>query len=1010
MVRLFLVVVISTTIFFQYSTALAKTEIKSSVNFSNMTSKEISVKYISGIETDVPAIINNASPTSILENKEYTSTINNLSDINWYSIDISKVGKMVTTLNYEGLNLDIELFNPNGERVGGSHNTENMEEKVDFLVSSLGRYYIKVYSNTQKDLIDKNKTDINDSKNDYTINKYPDNELGTTYRLKTMVVLPDAFENNDSYAKAKQINLISSTRATIDNQKDEDWYKFDVSQKTKSYLMLKDISEESQYILTIFDSKLKVIKPSETNETYSEYGEDIYHTFIPGKYYVKVSSYKGYSDQNEYKLILNPNKLDDFEYNNSVSTAKSIKLGEYISATIHNASDQDWYKVHFDKAGKMDIELSNIPTDCNYEMELYNSKNKKIGESKQVGYSEEVIWSDVVAGEYYIKVYTAGGFNIEHRYALLAYNNKGLADVVNIKENSTNAGTIVKNYGSNWYQTTITQNGVFSMNLKNIPTDCYYKIIFYEAKGQKLAKSDSISIGQESIDFIITEPGKYFIKVYSIFGSNETAEYTLTTKLTAVADLDVPEGIAEGLTVNVNEPSREKLKLYFEDDLSNMIKLPKKELNELVSIPKKQTKVPKGFITTIEKRKLPKQKAIIKSSAFNDKYTTINEQSNCTIRVNGINEAAQVLNYNSIVNGSLQTSDTNDYYIFSSNQRGKAIVELNNALCSNIKVYFTGQNWAGQYCFNEGVHNNTFVSPIITDSTSQFYIIRIEGSGLTSSTIGYELKITFMPEEFVKAQDPNEIKENDNFEHAPVVNRKVLPDSIFYAVQEATIDFKNDYDIYKLKLDSGYKFSAILKSPERHRSYRYVLLDSTLTAVQEGIYTVTDQTKTEVYELLYNVPTTGTYYLVVFSNEHIYYNAFSKYKIDFYSTKNNESTEFNHKKGTFNDVWENPATLVLDKTYSFKLDMPYDCDVYEVGVAAEGKLTINLDKKGYVNNYSVFIGDLSGDIYEYMNSKSSYEFYAEMAGKYIILVIRKNMVTPSAINYDIKVDFTPKTN
>ena len=297
----------------------------------------------------------------------------------------------------------------------------------------------------------------------------------------------------------------------------------------------------------------------------------------------------------------------------------------------------------------------------------------------------------------------------------------------------------------------------------------------------------------------------------------------------------------------------------------------------------------------------------------------------------------------------------------------------------------------------------------MTDPAPQYYVIRVIGSGITSGSVAYKLKVTFMPEDFVNSHDPGEMGNNDSFSGARYISRATSGDNINYTAQEATLDFRNDYDAYRISLDSGHKFTAILKSPLEHGNYYYVLLDSSYKEVQDNLYNGQDQTGAACYELMYNVPLTGTYYLLVFSDENKYYDVFNKYKLEFYSSKNNEAMEYNSSVKNFNNAWEFASSISLNTAYTCKLDSPFDCDVYSISIPSEGKLTVNLDKKDFGDNYSLMVKDLDSTIYEYINSKTDYVFYAQRSGTYKLAVIRRNLQSPSSLDYALAAAFTPKS-
>ena len=956
------------------------------------------------------------TPTGILENKTYYSTIDYPGDVDWYAIEATRAGKLVTGLGQipEGADYNVEIYAPNGDKLGGSYFGGNKEEKIDIMVNATGRYLIKVYSEQHTTPEATYGIELKDTGTEYSVNRQlnPGASSIQPYELTTRLVAPDSYEENDSYRTARQISPTDTVSATIDNQKDEDWYRVDVSLLTSMYLKLSSIAAGLDYDLTLLDSRLDYVAGSFKRGSLSE---DAFTELEPGTYYIKVDSYAGYSDKNAYKLILSPYKLDEYEINDTPEAARELAINRSINATIHNITDQDWYRFTFQQAGKLDIQLSNIPEGCNYELELYNSANEKIDESKQAAGSDEVIWRDVPEGEYYIKVYTTGGFDCENGYMLTVNRNIGLANALNISENSTSTGKIAQDSGSNWYKTSVTQAGVFTLSLDNIPESCYYKLELYDAEGYKLIRSNNVSATQQSIDLVVDEPSDYYINVYSVFGSSESQAYTLTAKLTPVADLEVPEKVAEGVDLGEDAGDGEAQANGAASGgkaAGLAARLPQEITQRADFSPDSMgTSTAEGFKVSLDEARLPEKRSTVKTEGFTGLYAQETERNDLTINVDGKDEAThQLKQLNTIVSGSLQSTDTNDYYLFSNNQRGKYIIEIDNSPTGgNLKLYFTGVNWGGQYYLSDGVNHDAYVAALVTDPAPQYYVIRVIGSGITSGSVAYKLKVTFMPEDFVNSHDPGEMGNNDSFSGARYISRATSGDNINYTAQEATLDFRNDYDAYRISLDSGHKFTAILKSPLEHGNYYYVLLDSSYKEVQDNLYNGQDQTGAACYELMYNVPLTGTYYLLVFSDENKYYDVFNKYKLEFYSSKNNEAMEYNSSVKNFNNAWEFASSISLNTAYTCKLDSPFDCDVYSISIPSEGKLTVNLDKKDFGDNYSLMVKDLDSTIYEYINSKTDYVFYAQRSGTYKLAVIRRNLQSPSSLDYALAAAFTPKS-
>ncbi len=110
---------------------------------------------------------------------------------------------------------------------------------------------------------------------------------------------------------------------------------------------------------------------------------------------------------------------DNYETNNTSSTAKIIPVNTDISALIGSSSDLDWFKfTTVSPNTKIKITLTNLPGD--YDVRLYNSSLTQLGISQNGGTtSETIIRNTTTAATYYIRVYGYGGaFSATQCYAL----------------------------------------------------------------------------------------------------------------------------------------------------------------------------------------------------------------------------------------------------------------------------------------------------------------------------------------------------------------------------------------------------------------------------------------------------------------------------------------------------------------------------------------------------------------------------------------------------------------
>ena len=140
----------------------------------------------------------------------------------------------------------------------------------------------------------------------------------------------------------------------------------------------------------------------------------------------------------EIQTYSSDSEKDQYEDNNSFEKSTNITGQTTIKATLHKDPwyylfwrdiDEDYYRIDVLGNAKLDIELTNIPYGCDYDLELYMHSNSVdssfenivfLNSSSKTGNSDELISRNIVANSYYIRVYPYGekSYDAENEYTL----------------------------------------------------------------------------------------------------------------------------------------------------------------------------------------------------------------------------------------------------------------------------------------------------------------------------------------------------------------------------------------------------------------------------------------------------------------------------------------------------------------------------------------------------------------------------------------------------------------
>ena len=211
---------------------------------------------------------------TICNNTPVNGTINIDTDEDWYEFNVDNAGKLTVTLDSipNNCDYDVEIYDGDSNVLSGSYFSDNTSEKADLLVNT-GNYYVRIYSYS--------------------------GSSESAYSLNVNLSKPDQYEVNDSVASATEVLVDSSTFGTIDNVKDEDYFRVDIEEAEDYIVELQNIPSGKDYDLSLFDSSGNAVAYSWNS---SNNDELINMSLDAGCYYIKIHSYSGFSYEQNYMV------------------------------------------------------------------------------------------------------------------------------------------------------------------------------------------------------------------------------------------------------------------------------------------------------------------------------------------------------------------------------------------------------------------------------------------------------------------------------------------------------------------------------------------------------------------------------------------------------------------------------------------------------------------------------------------------------------------------------------
>ncbi|WP_310499135.1 polymorphic toxin-type HINT domain-containing protein [Paenibacillus qinlingensis] len=457
-------------------------------------------------------------------------------DVWKFTSGANNIGMMTAQLTVPSdADFELQVYEDNtlGEQLAESKNTGNgVSESTTFPVNPGKDYFIKVWS----------KDNASRSASPYTL---------------TLGSMPlDISEPNDTIADAKSVIAGSTTNSYLSTPVDFDYWKYtpSVTGEINVQLTVPSVPVGLDYDLQVYEgttSSLGTMITESTNSGNNTESKDF--TAIAGKtYYFKVYKTEGtYSSTSPYGLILSGVFQDNYEENDTYTTAKPITPGgSTISSYISSFNDGDIWKFTTGayNSGTMSADLI-VPNDADFELQVYEGddpSSNPLEESKHIGngVSESISFQVKPKKDYYLKVWSKGNASRSAQpYKLSVGSLPTVIDNYELNNTDEDAkvispGVAIDSYisydtdGDVWkFETGDSNIGSMQARLTNIPTGVNYELQVYEGSTNhdQIADSNNLGNSDELINFIVKPKTKYYVKVYSQGNQyHSTSPYTVS--------------------------------------------------------------------------------------------------------------------------------------------------------------------------------------------------------------------------------------------------------------------------------------------------------------------------------------------------------------------------------------------------------------------------------------------------------------------------------------------------
>lgn len=456
--------------------------------------------------------------TQIGVNTVYTDNLKDRYDVNWYKFTLTEAGYVSLDFNHPYIDSDylrwyVQLLDENQKEFSGlSFKAKITTYKSMNIGLAAGTYYVKMPADYNY---------YSSESYDFRINFTPSASWET--------------ELNDNSLSADSIKVNTVRYGSLHRSSDEDWYQFEIP-KT-GYVSL-DFAHEyletsSSWDISLLNDKREIMANMQSRRDSTKLTSGI-TGLKPGKYFLRIEvAYSSYSSKDySFKINYSASDVWETEFNESYSTANTLKVNEYRYGTKRdNRDDYDWFKFTIPKDGYISLSMVHTYLEDSSrfaDVTCYRSDMQELI-SYGIGWRNSSFTGGnigVPAGTYYVKVrpystFTPYKFKVNYHASSVWETefNDAYTDADSLKLNVSRHGNLRKSSDVDWYKFSLSSKRPVYLNFRHSYAEFYYNAwnVYVYNKGMKEIASFSVMENEVSTvkQLGTLAAGTYYVKITS---------------------------------------------------------------------------------------------------------------------------------------------------------------------------------------------------------------------------------------------------------------------------------------------------------------------------------------------------------------------------------------------------------------------------------------------------------------------------------------------------------------
>lgn len=257
-----------------------------------------------------------------------------------------------------------------------------------------------------------------------------------------------------------------------------------------------------------------------------------------------------WSGRVDHHVIIAPTLGAEIEYNNNGATALPIPLDEWLTGTIFPRGDEDWFKIHVDRCGRVNLLVDAVPPTMRAYLTVYGEDGTWLGIYSSAQNNGD--WVDLGfyanPGWYLVKIHDADNEAQYGTYALHCSLDPGFdpyepngsfaeATVIDPDTLLTDA-TICPQGDLDYYRIQFEQPGRLSFELRNLPETMRGSLQIYGQSLEWLGVYNTAINGGDPVplDFDSSAAGLVYLRVANDWNAGSPQPYELSSVFTPVVD------------------------------------------------------------------------------------------------------------------------------------------------------------------------------------------------------------------------------------------------------------------------------------------------------------------------------------------------------------------------------------------------------------------------------------------------------------------------------------------